>query len=118
MKKSLVFFILIILSMTAIVGCSSVSYKNVTSDQAKTLLEDSTYILLDVRTTEEYRDNHVPGSILIPVQELELRLDELDKDKKYLVLCRSGNRSVTASEILIEHGFGYVYNVMGGINQW
>jgi rhodanese-related sulfurtransferase len=78
------------------------------------------YLLLDVRTQEEYDEGHIEGSTLIPVGELGDRLDEISnyKDKKVLVYCRSGNRSVTASNILINNGFTQVHNLLGGIGAW
>jgi rhodanese-related sulfurtransferase len=78
------------------------------------------YLLLDVRTQAEYDEGHINDPTLIPVTELESRLDEISeyKDKPVLVYCRSGNRSVTASNILIENGFSEVHNLLGGIGAW
>lgn len=78
------------------------------------------FLLLDVRTPEEYAEGHIDGSLLIPVTELESRLDEIAQytDKSVLVYCRSGNRSVTASNILIENGFSEVHNLLTGFNGW
>ncbi len=77
-------------------------------------------LLLDVRTQNEYvNDGRIEGSILIPVNALEKNLAKLEahKDKKILVYCRSGNRSITASRILSKNGFK-AYNVDGGIVEW
>jgi rhodanese-related sulfurtransferase len=78
------------------------------------------YLLLDVRTQEEYDAGHIEGSTLIPVDELGNRISEIEdyKDKTVLVYCRSGNRSVTASNILISNGFTKVHNLLGGIGAW
>jgi rhodanese-related sulfurtransferase len=78
------------------------------------------YLLLDVRTQEEYDAGHIEGSTLIPVDELGNRISEIEdyKDKTVLVYCRSGNRSVTASNILISNGFNKVHNLLGGIGAW
>ena len=78
------------------------------------------FLLLAVRTPEEYNDGHIDGSTLIPVTELESRLNEIEdyKGKTVLVYCRSGNRSVTASEILIDNGFSEVHNLLTGFNGW
>jgi phage shock protein E len=75
------------------------------------------YLIVDVRTQEEYDTGHLEGAILLPVQELEDRLDELPKDKRIIVYCRSGNRSRTAAGILIDNGFSQIYD-MGGIGDW
>lgn len=76
--------------------------------------------LLDVRTPAEYsKEGHIPGAKLLPLQQLEGKIGTLSplKGKKVIVYCRSGNRSVTASRILAEHGYR-VYNLRGGINAW
>ena len=76
------------------------------------------FMLLDVRTPEEYAEAHVDGAKLIPLQELEQRLSEVPKDKRVYVYCRSGKRSVAASNILVKAGFTNIENVVGGINAW
>lgn len=78
------------------------------------------YLLLDVRTQGEFDEGNIEGATLIPVSELEERLNEIDEFKNLpvLVYCRSGNRSVTASNILLENGFTNVHNLLGGINGW
>jgi rhodanese-related sulfurtransferase len=90
----------------------------ITPDEVYRIIsEGRDYFLLDVRTPEEYSEGHIEGANLIPVQELESRLDEIPGDKQIIVYCRSGNRSRTAASILMENGFGMVYD-MGGINSW
>ncbi|MCC7201623.1 MAG: rhodanese-like domain-containing protein [Nitrospirae bacterium] len=77
--------------------------------------------LLDVRTPEEYRDVHVRGtSRLIPIEELERRIDEMKglEEKEIYVICRSGRRSVTASKLLTGHGFKKVFNITGGVMEY
>lgn len=78
------------------------------------------YLLIDVRTPQEFSEGNIEGALLIPVDELSSRLDEIEayKDKPVLVYCRSGNRSVTASNILIENGFTDVHNLLTGYNGW
>jgi rhodanese-related sulfurtransferase len=109
----LILFILIFLT-----ACGNAGYKNVSTDDAKKLIEDNEVIVLDVRTPEEFQGGHIPNAILIPLQELENRLTEIDKEKSYLVVCRSGNRSAQASEILSNNGFSTIYNMTGGMNNW
>ena len=75
------------------------------------------YIILDVRTKEEFNEGHLEDAILIPVSELESRLDELPKDKSIITYCGSGGRSGNAANILVENGFRKVYD-MGGILDW
>lgn len=78
------------------------------------------FLLLDVRTEQEYSEGNIEGSLLIPVVELEDRIDEIAdyKDKPVLVYCRSGNRSLSASYILIGNGFTNVHNLLTGYNGW
>jgi rhodanese-related sulfurtransferase len=76
------------------------------------------YIILDVRTPEEFNQGHLEGVVHIPVDELEGRLDELSKDKPIIAYCKSGGRSSKAAGLLIENGFTQVYNMSGGITEW
>ncbi|TRM13235.1 hypothetical protein FH966_08690 [Lentibacillus cibarius] len=75
-------------------------------------------IILDVRENAEYAFNHIPGSINIPLGELEDRMDELKNDKEINVICRTGSRSDLASRKLSEKGFNNVKNVVPGMIQW
>ena len=98
---------------------SSNGYVNVNASETKQMIESSpNLIILDVRTLEEYNEGHIEDAVLIPVSELGNRLDELDKEKQILVYCRSGGRSATASQILVDNGFTSVYNMLGGIIAW
>ena len=76
------------------------------------------FVMLDVRTPEEYAEGHIKGATLIPVQVLEERLAEVPKDKQVYVYCHSGARSARASKVLAKHGFTNIENVMGGIEAW
>ena len=104
-----------------LVGCGSGSgYKSVSAEEAKQLMDTQTdYVILDVRTAEEYAEKHIPGAVLIPDTELKARAEfELLKKKQLiLVYCRSGNRSKTASETLAQLGYTNVVE-FGGINDW
>lgn len=78
-------------------------------------------VMIDVRTPGEYIGplGHIEGSMLIPLHELENRLHELEKYKseKIVMICRSGNRSGTATALLIRHGFK-ARNMIGGMIKW
>src|SRR5437763_690297 len=76
------------------------------------------YVFVDVRQPEEWEQGTIPGAVKISLGELEDRLDELDKNKKYIMVCRSGNRSNRASYILLENGFGEINNFQGGMLAW
>jgi rhodanese-related sulfurtransferase len=104
------------------IGAPQDTIKHVTAKQAKALLEkDTTVVVLDVRTVEEFKSQtgHLPRAINIPVQELEQRWRELEKyrSRELLVYCRSGNRSTRASGILQNKKFQIIH-LEGGILQW
>lgn len=95
------------------------NFESIDAKQAIHLLEnDDNVTLLDVRTIPEYKSGHLRGATLIPVDALSQNLGMLkqDKDKKIIVYCRTGSRSVSASRILEENGFTPL-NVRGGIIQ-
>jgi sulfur dioxygenase len=81
-----------------------------------------TLVLLDVRTREEFDGplGHLQGAVLIPVQELPERIKELApyKKKAIVVICRGGNRSRKAAQILADQGFRKVFNMTGGMMKW
>lgn len=81
-----------------------------------------TMIVLDVRTPQEYTGElgHVENSILIPVQQLQHRVQELDqyRDREVVVICRTQNRSRAAASILQNAGFEHVAYVRGGMVDW
>ncbi|MEA2016221.1 MAG: rhodanese-like domain-containing protein [Actinomycetota bacterium] len=76
------------------------------------------YVVLDVRSQQEYSEEHIQDAILIPVSELEGRLDELPVNKPIITYCRIGGRSTSAADILVKNGFTPVYNMLGGIEEW
>ena len=93
---------------------------NITAEEAKQIMDsEEGYIILDVRTQEEYDEGHIPGAILIPNTEIEARAEEElpDKDQLILVYCRSGRRSKLAAEILVELGYTNIRE-FGGIIDW
>ena len=94
-------------------------YYDITVLEAKELIEETPdLIILDVRTVSEYEENHLETAINIPIDELQIRLDELNKKNKIIVYCRTGNRSSTAIEILIEAGYTEIYHMYEGISIW
>ncbi len=90
----------------------------VSYEEAKRMLEeDSNVILLDVRTPQEHAQLRIPNSKLIPLDELRYAYKDLPKDKKYIVYCRSGERSAFATYFLRHMGYE-AYNLAGGILTW
>lgn len=107
--------IIIILSVSFLfLACSNKGYKNLNIEKAIKLVNSSTnLIILDVRTREEYLAGNIPNSINIDVlsQDFKSKIDMLDKNKEYLIYCRSGNRSSIASSIMSTNGFINIYNL-------
>ena len=79
---------------------------------------DAGAFILDVRQPDEWADYHVPGSTLIPLGELQARVNEVPRDKEIVVVCRSGNRSQTGRDILATAGFSRVTSLAGGLKEW
>ena len=94
-------------------------YGDVTVELARELIQEKpSLVILDVRTDGEYRDGHIEGAVNIPVNELEGRLGELEKEDETLVYCRTGNRSGTAVGILKENGYEKIFHMDKGITAW
>ena len=123
MKKLLIFALAVML----LTSCGQANenpkeaiYMNINAEEAKKIMDtESGYVILDVRTQEEYDEAHIPGAIVIPNTEIEARAEsELpDKDQMILVYCRSGRRSKIAAEALVELGYTNIYE-FGGIIDW
>lgn len=124
MKK---LFILLALALMLLPACGQTSqdgqkavYVNITAEEAKKIMDTETdYVILDVRTQEEYDQGHIPGAIVIPDTEIRARAEEVltDKDQMILVYCRSGRRSKNAAQILVELGYTNIQE-FGGILDW
>ncbi|MGB2992281.1 MAG: sulfurtransferase TusA family protein [Paenisporosarcina sp.] len=103
-------------------GADTVERKhpNVVSNEEldQKLKETNDLVILDVRESAEYAFDHIPNAISIPLDELESRLNELNKEDALFVICRTGNRSDLASQKLAENGFTNVMNVVPGMSQW
>lgn len=87
-------------------------------DEVKAGSEKADIRLVDVREPAEYAFGHIPGAISIPFGELEDRLGDLDPNQETWVICRSGNRSDSACQVLAEKGFQKVKNVVPGMKDW
>lgn len=95
-------------------------YNQISVDEAIAMMEEENdYIILDVRTPEEFTEKHIPNAINIPNETIgtDSILELPKKDQLILVYCRSGNRSKQASEKLAEMGYTKVYE-FGGMNDW
>ena len=114
----------ILMVMLLLVGCSapaeSGNYRQINTRDAIAMMEEETdYIILDVRTAEEFKEKRIPGAINIPNETIGTEeIPELpDKEQLILVYCRSGNRSKQASEKLAALGYTNIIE-FGGINDW
>ncbi len=88
---------------------------------AKKLIDENpqgSVTILDVRQPREYEKSHIPGAILIPLAEINDRIEEIDRDKPTVVYCAIGGRSRVAAQMLSGSGFSSVYNLSGGIKAW
>lgn len=91
-----------------------------TPQDASELVNDTSVTILDVRTINEYKAGHIGKAIVIPVQELQERVSEIEhlKNSKVLVYCRTGVRSKKALQILQQNGFSQLYHLEKGIRVW
>ncbi len=99
---------------------ATAEYKKITAEEARAMMDDGDeYILLDVRTEDEFLESRMDGALLIPDTEIKDRAPgELpNKDTRILIYCRSGKRSALAAKDLIEMGYTDVYD-FGGIIDW
>ncbi|MEO1576767.1 MAG: rhodanese-like domain-containing protein [Pseudomonadota bacterium] len=95
--------------------------RHVTVDEAKSLVDaHSDIVILDVRTGREFKGGHVEGAVNMNYFSLGFgeRVDALDKDKTYLLYCRSGNRSGKAARALRKAGIDSIVHMDGGTNAW
>ena len=122
--KKLVFLLLAVMMLTACgqdkENDQGAAYLNITAEEAKQIMDsEEGYIILDVRTQEEYDEGHIPGAIVISQEEIEEKAEDVltDKDQLILVYCRSGRRSKIAAEALVELGYTNIKE-FGGIIDW
>ena len=123
MKK--LFFLLLAVMMLTACGQDKENdqgavYVNITAEEAKQIMDNEEgYIILDVRTQEEYDQGHIPGAIVISHEKIEEKAEEVltDKEQLILVYCRSGRRSKIAAEALVELGYTNIKE-FGGISDW
>lgn len=98
--------------------------ENVTVEQAKALItknkDNPNFVILDVRTPDEFKSGHLADAINIDFYGADFKtyLDQLDKNKTYLVYCRTGVRSTNSVNIMLSMKFTRLYNMTGGITAW
>lgn len=95
------------------------SFRDLDPAAAQAALQaDPTLRILDVRTAPEFASHRLPGAVLLPLQELQQRLHELDADANWLVHCEHGVRSRNACAFLATQGFAKLTNLRGGLANW
>ena len=98
--------------------------EDITPEEAYALIQDNrdnqNFVIIDVRTPEEYASGHVEKAINLDYysETFKDELNKLDKNKTYLIYCRSGHRSGETLSVMEELGFREAYNMLGGIIQW
>ena len=124
--------IITVIAILAIIGCANgrgsnapqsdstvpVTVQQVSMVEAVKAWRNREAVFVDVRTVDEYKQGHVPGAILIPLAEIESRRGEIPTDKKVYLICRSGNRSGQARDLLRAAGLKRTTSVGGGMNAW
>lgn len=112
------------IALFLLAGCGALDgesgYRRISMEEAVVMMEEeSGYIILDVRTPEEFGEKHIPGAVNIPNETIgtEEIPDLPDKEQLILVYCRSGNRSKQASGKLADLGYTNIVE-FGGINDW
>lgn len=129
-KRIAVLTLTVLLVLSIFSGCSAESkdtmdnknnsYEQITPSEAKALMdEEENYVILDVRTQEEFDEAHINGAILIPDYEIGEKAESIltDKEQLILVYCRSGRRSKLAADELVSLGYTNVKE-FGGIIDW
>ena len=124
MKRTIPIFLMMTLLLT---GCAvprpaaeANTYRQITMQEAVEMMErEEDYIILDVRTLDEFAAGHIPGAIVIPNETIGTEeISQLpDKDQLIMVYCRSGNRSKQASDKLVKLGYTNIVE-FGGIINW
>lgn len=125
-KYNVLLFFGFLLTLFLFTGCNqneqpeTNSYRQVSSKEAAAMMEEETdYIILDVRTPEEYEEKHITGAVNLPNETIGTEeIAQLpDKEQLILVYCRSGNRSKQASKKLADLGYTNIIE-FGGIKDW
>ena len=124
MKRILIAVSVALMLTSLLVGCNGGNnknaYKQITPAEAKALMDsEQGYIILDVRTEEEFAEGHIAGAILIPDYKIGEKAESILTDKEQLILiyCRSGRRSKNAASELATLGYTNIKE-FGGINDW
>lgn len=117
----LVLFAFVLLSSISCASAGGEGYKNISPAQAKEMLGKPEVVWIDVRTAAEIQEGFIEGTEVFADYNsgaFEQLVSTLDKSKTYVIYCRSGGRSASASDLMVKNGFKQVYNLSGGISSW
>jgi len=121
--------LLLMVIVPIVSGCSksldtTLILEDVAAQEAFDLIQQNKgnpdFLIIDVRTPEEFKDGHIENAILIDfyAENFTDEIAKLDREKTFFIYCRSGNRSGQALDIIAELGFQEVYNLSAGIREW
>lgn len=119
MRKNIILVVVTILIVAFCSGCSN-NYKHLSVEEAMDMMKTAkNYMIVDVRSQEEYDKRHIPGAVLVPINDLKAgKFDALpDKNQTLMIYCWTGRRAETAAQILIDNGYTNVYE-LGGLVNW
>jgi len=124
LKKIFIILSVLIICVFLLTGCGEAdepaAYQNISAVEAHVMMRTLTdFVILDVRTEQEFQEEHIAGAILIPYSEIRGPVEDKlpDKNAVILVYCQSGRRSAIAAQTLANMGYRNVYN-FGGIIDW
>ncbi|HEX3007169.1 MAG TPA: rhodanese-like domain-containing protein [Bacteroidales bacterium] len=118
MLKKLSFLFILFAALTLNAGAQ---IKEVNAKEVKTILgTEKGWTVIDVRTPAEFKEGHVPGALNIDIHQDDAftKIGKLKKDGKYIVYCRTKNRSGVAADYMVKNGFKTVYQMIDGIGGW
>lgn len=125
MKKYLILaasaIVIIIITTFVLLSSESSQFNYLDTKTFNQNLSSNNYILLDIRTVDEFNEGHIKGAKQIDYYQTQAfsdYLDTLDKSKKYLIYCRTGRRTGLALNLFKQKGFTNVSDLKGGYNSW
>jgi rhodanese-related sulfurtransferase len=119
--------VLVSLAALWLLGCSYppvANVHNLSALEAKTLIDQNRgkadFVILDLRTPKEFADGHIAGAVMLDYYSpgFQQGLQQLDRSRRYLIYCRTGNRSGRTLKLIDQMGFKSVYHLKDGIVDW
>ena len=120
MKNKILLPVLVLL-FSSFAGLQAQNRIAVSSKQVSTMLQkDNKFVVLDVRSVDEFKDGHIKGAINIDIRQPDAfsKIDKLNRNAKYIVYCRTNHRSGIAVEHMMQSGFKTIYQMMDGFPGW